>query len=56
MSNKEIITLIEAINGMGFSVVELKQERCNGCPGIVEDNGRGATGTILVRIAPLPKN
>jgi hypothetical protein len=56
MSNKEIITLVETINRMGFAVIELRQEQHDGRPSIVEDNGRGAIGTILVRIVPMPKN
>jgi hypothetical protein len=56
MSNEELTTFIAVINGMGFNVIEFKQERYNGSPGIVEDNGRGATGTVLIRIAPLPGN
>jgi len=52
MGNDKLEEIVKAIGKIGFTVIEVKQETKDGTPGIVESNGRGATGTVLIRMVP----
>jgi len=56
VSNERLVEVIKAMGGLGFTVVEVKQENYDGTAGIVKDNGRGTTGTVFVRMVPENKD
>jgi hypothetical protein len=56
MNNDKTIEIIKAVGSLGFTVIEVKQENHDGYAEIVKNNGRGTTGTILVRMVPENKD
>ena len=56
MNNEQTSQIIKAMGDLGFTVVELKQELFDGSAGVVKSNGRGTTGTIVIRMVPMESN
>jgi hypothetical protein len=48
-----MLELIKAANALNFTVIELKQEKDNGSPGVVEYNTNGAIGSVFIRMVSL---